>query len=326
MTPLVTVIIVSYNTRDMLARCLDSLRPETAEGDVRVVVVDNASHDGSPALVRARFPWVTLVESPTNLGFAAANNLALRALTTPYALLLNSDTEVAPGTVRALLDCMERHPSAGVVACRLLNTDGSLQRSCWRFPTPRRALAEALGLTRLLGRRSNYNEWDYASERPVDFAIGACLLLRKAAIDQTGIFDERFFMYSEEMDLTLRLARRGWETWYTPACSVVHHGGASGSANTPDQFLHARELYYEKWYGRSGLAILRISQAVGASLRLMGFGALSLLRPRPSIRAQVRRHAAMLRWVLHESVSQASESNRYTTWTRTMTITEEKVS
>ncbi len=298
MIPLVTVIVVSYNTRDLLARCLDSLLPETAMGDVGVVVIDNASRDGSLALVREQFPWVALVESPVNLGFAAANNLALRELASPYALLLNSDTEVAPGTVRALLDCIGRHSAAGVVGCRLLNTDGSLQHSCWRFPTPPRALGEALGVAQAMRRRADYSEWDYASERRIDFAIGACLLVRKEALDRVGLFDERFFMYAEETDLCRRLARAGWETWYTPACRVVHHGGASGSAATPGHFLYARELYYQKWYGTYGVIILRASQMLGATLRLLAFGVLFLLKPRPANRAQLRRHAALLRWAL----------------------------
>ncbi len=296
MTLLVTVIIVSYNTRDLLGRCLDSLGPETDAGDVRVVVVDNASRDGSPSMVRERFPRVDLIESATNLGFAAANNLVLRALATPYALLLNSDTEVTPGTVQALRDCMERRPSAGAVACRLIDQDGSLQRSCWRFPTPLRAWGEALGITQLIGRPSNYEEWGYATERRVDFAVGACLLLRQEALDRVGLFDDRFFMYSEETDLCRRLALAGWDTWYTPRSSVRHHGGASGTRSTPAQFLYARELYYHKWYGRAGLALARLSLILGAAVRVAAFGALSIARPEPEMRHRVRRNVALLRW------------------------------
>lgn len=306
--PLVTVIIVSYNTRELLAQCLESLRPETVMTSVSVTVVDNASHDGSVAMVRDRFPWVTVVESLVNSGFAAANNLVLRDLASPYALLLNSDTVVAPGTIQHMLDCMERRPDAGVVGCRLLNADDSLQRSCWRFPHPLRALGEALGVTQALRRRSNYSEWDYASERRVDFVIGACLLLRKATLDQAGIFDERFFMYGEEMDLCYRLARAGWSVWYTPERSVVHYGGASGTAGTPSQFLHAREMYFGKWYGRRGVAVLRISQATGASLRIVAFSALAALRLQRASHVQLRRNMALLRWSINSRDRDARDS------------------
>jgi N-acetylglucosaminyl-diphospho-decaprenol L-rhamnosyltransferase len=308
--PLVTIIIVSYNTCDLLAQCLESLWTEIAAVAVSVVVVDNASHDGSVAMVRERFPWVAVVESPVNSGFAAANNLSLRDLASPYALLLNSDIVVTPGTIQHMLDCMERRPDAGVVGCRLLNADGSLQRSCWRFPHPLRALGEALGAAQALRRRSNYGEWDYASERRVDFVIGACLLLRKTALDQSGVFDERFFMYGEEMDLCYRLAHAGWSAWYTPACSIVHYGGASGTAGTAGQFLRAREMYFGKWYGRRGVAALRVSQAIGASLRIVAFSALATLRPQRASRDQLRRNAALLRWVIDPCGRDARDSAR----------------
>lgn len=308
-TPKVTTIIVSYNTHDLLAHCLESLLPEVSTGVTSVVVVDNASRDGSVLLVRQCFPQVTVIESSVNLGFAAANNLALRILSTPYALLLNSDTVVSPGTVQGLLDCMERHLRAGAVGCRLLNTDGSLQRSCWRFPTPLRALGEALGVNQTLGKYANYGEWDYLSERPVDFVIGACLLLRKSALDRIGIFDERYFMYAEEQDLCRRFAPAGWETWFTPTCNVIHYGGASSSVTTPSQFLHARELYYAKWYGWPGVAISRLSQTLGATIRVVAFSLLFLWQPRQAARNQVRRNIALLQWIV-DSYHQGTQGLR----------------
>jgi len=294
----VTAIIVSYNTRGLLKRCLESLLPEIAPGDVDVVVVDNGSRDGSAELLRHDFPWVRLVESSVNLGFGGANNTVLRQLDTPYALLLNSDTEVLPGAIRALLGCMERHPRAGAVGCRLLNPDGSLQRSCWRFPTPAGQLAEAVGISRLLRRQADYADWDFATERPVDFAIGACLLLRAAALCQVDLFDERFFLYAEETDLCRRLSYHGWQTWYTPDGSVIHRGGASGSVHTGIQFLNAQSLYFQKWYGQRGLAVLRLSHLVRAVVRIAIYGAATLIRPGSRYGKRLPGQAALLRWAL----------------------------
>ncbi|MDB5058700.1 MAG: glycosyl transferase family 2 [Chloroflexi bacterium] len=300
--PVVTVVIVSFNTRELLRRCLECLESARFTVWFETVVVDNASRDGSPEMVHALFPRVRLIESSRNLGFAAANNLALRQACGQYALLLNSDTEIAPGLLDTMVAWAERHPNAGAVGCKLVNGDGSLQRSCWRFPTPVRAIAEAFGLTQLLHKYSNYREWDYGSERQVDFAIGACLLLRLDALRKVSFFDERYFLYAEEADLSRRLSEHGWQTWYTPACTVVHRGGASATATTSYQFLHAQDQFFQRWYGPAGVLALRLSQLIGPTIRLGWSRACALRQSSDSNRESWRaRQATILQWSLNKS-------------------------
>jgi len=188
-----------------------------------------------------------------------------------------------------------------------------LQRSCWRFPTPLRTWGEALGLTRVLRRRSDYGEWDYATERCVDFAIGACLLLRRSALRECGLFDEGYFMYAEEIDLCRRLDHAGWTTVFTPTCTVLHMGGGSGQGETSTLFLQARARYFFKWYGAAGVATLRAGVGCGAVLRLIGFGLADLpgRDNRGYQRTRLRRLASELCWAWRPS-SFASDARHVT--------------
>lgn len=295
----VTVIIVSFNTRLLLARCLHTTLEALPGAESRVVVVDNGSLDGSIEMVRAEFPDVTLIEIGANIGFAAANNVALRALATPYALLLNSDTEVEPGAIRELVGCAERHRDAGAVGPLLINADGSVQRSCWRFPTLQRALYDALLLPRLFPRVAafdDYHGWPHNRERQVDFVIGAALLVRKAAVDGVGLLDEDFFMYGEESDWLFRMRKAGWAAYFTPSGRVLHHGGAS-SAAIPEQIFdyvnRGRDRFYRKHYGLGGLLIFRVLFMSGLCARLL---IASASAPRSAEERQP--YIRMLRWCL----------------------------
>jgi GT2 family glycosyltransferase len=230
--PLVSVIIVNWNTRALLPLCLETLR--TAAGDIPydVWLVDNASSDGSVEMVRTHYPDVHLIANATNVGFAAANNQAMAAAQGEYFLLLNSDAVLLPGALHALLAVGQAQPEAGIVGARLLNPDGSFQASHTRFPT---LLREALILT-TLGRRL-YGPM-YPSAGPdltagpqrVDYVEGACLFVRRSAWRVLGGLDEGYWMYAEEVDWCRRMAQAGWGVWYQPAAAVLHWGGAS-SAN-----------------------------------------------------------------------------------------------
>ena len=226
---MLSIVIISWNTRDLLAACLTSLRTYPPDGDHEIVVVDNASRDDSTAMVRRDFPHVHLIENPTNVGFAAANNQALALCRGRYVLLPNSDTEVTPGALSALVRFMEQHAQAGVVAPTLVNPDGSFQASYARFPT---FVSEFLLITRLARWLSgpyapSPRPRPHEAAHPVDWAAGAALLVRRAAIDQVGGLDAGYFMYSEETDWCWRLWRHNWQVWYLPAVKVIHHGGAS---------------------------------------------------------------------------------------------------
>ena len=251
-----SIIIVNWNTSDLLARCLSSLEQE-AFGDVapqcEVFVVDNASTDGSRQRVRDEFLWVSLIENEKNLGFAQANNLALAQAQGEFVLLLNSDTRLLPGALQALLAFMAAHPPAGACGARLLNADGSLQPSCQPMLTPEREFWRLSFLDMLLPRATyRMASWPVDQPRQVEIIKGACLLLRRAALDQIGRLDEAYFMYTEEVDLCYRLAQAGWELWWVPQAQVIHYGGASSRQAAEAMYLQlyrSKVQFYRKFGG-----------------------------------------------------------------------------
>jgi teichuronic acid biosynthesis glycosyltransferase TuaH len=276
----VSVVIVSFNTRDMLRRCLRDVFAQDVP--VQVLVVDNASTDGSQNAVREEFPDVELVELPENVGFAGANNAAFDLCRGRYVLLLNSDAFLAPGSLLELVAAAERHPEAGAVGPRLLNVDGSLQRSAWPFPSARRLLLEAFAVHRILRRTrllEDLGTWEHDEERPVDFLIGACLLLRREALGAMGGFDETFWLYGEEADLQRRLTNRGWRVVFTPRAVATHVGGASSAVSA----TRLRHFYLgQKRFLR------RHGRAWAWPLAWMALIAGSLIRLRPaSLRAAI---------------------------------------
>ncbi|MEY5026083.1 MAG: hypothetical protein RLZZ244_1611 [Verrucomicrobiota bacterium] len=307
--PLLSVIIVSFNTRELTLGCLRHLFPELEHLRSRirseVWVVDNASADGSAAAIRSEFPEVHLLQNTRNLGFGAANNLALRQAAGQFFLLLNSDAFLRPGAVRALLDYLRRTPRAGAVGPRLANPDGSLQVSCFRFPSPLRAWLENLGLARLLSwhpRIADYHAWAHNSNRIVDFVSGACMLIRREAWQSTGDFDERFFLYSEEADWQRRMHDAGWLIGFTPAAQAVHFGGASGHANPQfinEHFFQSLDRYQHKHHGHNGFFSLRCAMSVGSLARLFFWTARLLLPLLASDQRQIaRRRLRMHGWLL----------------------------
>ncbi len=230
-----SVIIVTYNSIREMDACLSSLFADLGARSADVIVVDNASTDGTAARISAERPQVRLLAQKENRGFATANNLGIRCSGGDALLLLNPDTVIQPGAIDALLTAFNVHAQAGVVGPRLLNPDGSLQPSCRDFPS---LFGDLIGMSELyrsswvrraLGRRMvSLN--DHERARRVDWLSGACLLVRRAAVDAVGSMDESFFLYSEEMEWQYRMARRGWQAWFEPAARVVHQGGASTNA------------------------------------------------------------------------------------------------
>jgi GT2 family glycosyltransferase len=239
-----SISIVSWNTRLYLADCLRSIEATMDGLDVEVIVVDNASHDSSADMVRQSFPWVRLVQNQENLGFARANNQAIRMSRADLILLLNSDTEVRSSALAELVEFMRSHRKAGAAGARLLNTDGSLQPSCHPMLAPWREIWRLLLLDRI-SQRSSYpmDRWGMIEPRRVDVIKGACLMLRREALDTVGLLDERYFMFTEEIDLCHRLAVGGWELWWIPRAEVLHHGGISTRQIEPRMNV---ELYRSK--------------------------------------------------------------------------------
>ena len=263
----VTAVVVSYGTRDLLARCLTALGAQ--EGvTLETIVVDNASPDASAELVRREFPEAQLVALDENVGFARANNLAFEHARGEHLLLLNSDCFLEPGALSELVAAARRHPDAAAVGARLANADGSLQRSAWPFPRPARIAAEAFLLHRL-GLFEDLRTWAHDEEREVDFLIGACLLVRRDALDEVGGFDERFRFYGEEADLQRRLANRGWKVVLAPDARATHVGGASSrdSRERLRLFYGGQRRYLEKHGGRLAWPAARLALLVGSMAR-----------------------------------------------------------
>ena len=249
---LISVIVVSWNTRELLRACLSSLAVELQDLPSEVFLIDNDSADGSAEMAAADFPQVHLIANKTNRGFAAANNQALDVVTGDFVLLLNPDTEIHPGALKTLIDFMRAHPRAAIVAPQLLNTDGSIQRSCRQFPTFLGMLYELLGLSRCFPDKSLFRQykmldWQHDDERQVDQPEGACLLLRKEVISQVGTLDEGFFMLFEEVDWCYRIKQAGWEIWFTPAAKVTHHYGQSIKQVKVKMILSSHRGLYRFW-------------------------------------------------------------------------------
>jgi GT2 family glycosyltransferase len=243
----VSIIIVNWNTRELLAECLESVRSSVGTSErwnVQTLVVDNASQDGSAAMMRERFPWVTLIENGQNLGFARGNNQGISRAEGRYVLLLNPDTVVHSGALGALVAFMGTHPSAGAAGARLINPDGSLQASCHPMLSPGREFWRLLFLERIWPRATYpMHRWDDSTPRRVEVIKGACMMLRRTALEQVGSFDESYFMYTEEVDLCYRLTQAGWELWYAPQAQVIHYGEASSHQAAEAMYV---QLYRSK--------------------------------------------------------------------------------
>jgi GT2 family glycosyltransferase len=274
-TPRVSVIIASWNTRDLLAACLESLRSPLSAGLAEVIVVDNGSEDGSPAMVRERFPSAMLICPGRNLGFGGANNLGLRAARGRYIVLLNSDTEVPDGALESMCDFMDAHPRVGILGPKLLNPDGSVQLSCRRFPSYRTALFDRYSLlTRLFPRNPYSREYlmtdtGHSDTREVDWVSGACLMARREAIEEVGPLDEAFFMYAEDVDWCYRMHQKGWKVVYYPEARVLHHVGRS-TRSAPFRMTVERHrsmwVFYKKHYSR-GIVLVDAATLCGIALR-----------------------------------------------------------
>jgi len=290
------VVVVSYNSRDLLADCLESLR-ESTDGPRVVHVVDNASADGTVELVRERFPEVRLTASTSNLGFAAATNVGIREGSAPYVLVLNPDTRVPPRALDPLLALMAERPEVGICGCRLERPDGSVDHAAKRsFPTPVSAVGHFTGLGRRAGasgRLAAYRAPEVESG-PVDAVNGAFMLVRRRALDEVGLFDEGYWMYMEDLDLCYRFAQAGWVTWYEPSVTVLHvKAGTSGPVRSPRldyAFHYGMFRFYRAHYAREHNLVVNAAVYTGIGAKLVVSLIRSGVRRRRS--APARRDAA----------------------------------
>ncbi len=275
--PDVTVVVVSYNTARLLDQMFDRL--EAARGSLRlqVIVVDNASRDGSADILRTKYPNVELIGNAVNLGFGRANNQALPRVRGRYVLLLNTDALMSPDTLQKTVDFMDANPRCGVLGVKLVGQDGALQPSCRYFPTPWNVFLARTGLERLFPgtRLVDDMSWDHASVRECDWVPGCYYLVRREVIERVGLFDPRYFLYYEELDHCCAVRRAGWSVIYYPFTQVLHTGGESAESEGP--LTHAGRqistfqieselLYFRKHHGRTGLLFAVILALLGDTI------------------------------------------------------------
>ncbi len=275
--PDITVVVISYNTAHLLDRLFATL--DVARGSLRlqVIVVDNASGDGSADIVRTKYPYVELIENTVNVGFGRANNQALPRVLGRYVLLLNTDAFMSPDTLQKTVSFMDINPRCGVLGVKLVGQDGSLQPSCRYFPTPWNVFLASTGLsgfftcTRLVDDMS----WDHASVRECDWVPGCYYLVRREVIERVGLFDPRYFLYYEEVDHCRAVRQAGWSVIYYPFTQVVHIAGESAGTEGPltdagrqiSAFqIESELLYFRKQYGRPGLLFAVILALLGDTI------------------------------------------------------------
>ena len=303
-SPCLSVIVVSWNTRDVLRRCLASVSRHLAGADYECLVVDNASVDGSPEMVAHEFPAVQLLRQPTNAGFGAGCNAGMRTARGRYFLLLNSDTELLDDGALRLVARLEASAGVGVVGPRIVLGDGRLQASARRFPSLGRLLLASLWLHRLLpparaARLLLGPYWDHAEEREADWVVGAAMFVRREVFEETGGFDERIFLYGEEVEWCRRIRARGWSVLFSPLGSVRHLNHQStdrllGGTNRVDRCLLAEDRLLAAGSGRAaGVAAVGVRIA-GAGLRLLGFGLRGWLGRDDDYGRAVRREARLV--------------------------------
>jgi GT2 family glycosyltransferase len=255
----IAICIINYNTRDLLRECLHSVLAQNAD---EIVVVDNASADCSVEMMKAEFPFIPLISLLKNIGFGAASNRGIETCCSEQIVLLNADTQMKPGSLQAFRNYLQDHPQAAIIGPRILNPDGTLQTSCFHFPTPLHIFLYISGLYRSIPRlpilkQRTLQKMTSESARPVPWILGAALAFRRETFEGLGGFDENFFMYFEEVDLCYRLFSQGQQIHFVPEAEIIHVGGGSTTqkrAWSYIQFFASLARFYRKHYSKSLLA------------------------------------------------------------------------
>ena len=295
--PDVSIVVVSWNVRELLRDCLSSVEEQTRRAH-EVIVVDNHSRDGSAEMVRGEFPEVRLIANTDNRGFAAANNQGLAVATGRNILLLNPDTLVLDAGIDTMLDWLERHPDVGCVGCQVLESETDVQMTCFSDPGPLNLLLVETGLHRVPActgffGRPHYAGWDRRDEREVDVVSGMFMLLPRRVVDEVGPLDDDFFVYSEEADWCRRIREAGYRCVFAPVARIRHRegGGKSTALMRPKMYVELQKsklLYIRKHYGSVGRALARTTLLASMLARATFYGLASLAAPRGEARALSR--------------------------------------
>jgi hypothetical protein len=296
-----SIIIVSYNTRNLLQECLRSIFQETKGLEFEVIVVDNASTDGSREMLEQEFPQVKRIYNSENKGFAAANNQGITKADGEYVLLLNSDTKILDGAVFKTVEFMKQRPEANIVGCKLLNADGTLQPSCRSFPSVWNLFSESLFLYKLFKRTQLFGKYhmsyfDYDSIHEVDVVMGAFMMIRREVFEKVGLFDESYFMYTEETEFCYRAKKQGYKVLFTPLACVFHYGGGS-IRNEQSYFeqIHQSQLQFIRanFHGLQKHAGVFLKQ-LGIAIRVPAYFLLGLLTLNPGLLQKSRFYSSVL--------------------------------
>lgn len=272
------IIIVSINGKRVLKSCLQAVFAQTTGIDFEVIVVDNASTDGTLEMLANEFPQVKVISNTENKGFAAANNQGIRQAVGRYVLLLNPDTEILGGAIQKTVAFMDEHPRAGILGCKLIFPNGKLQASIRSFPSLWNLFVEATFLykvfpqTKLFGRYY-FSYFDYSIDIQVDWVSGAYFLIRREVIDKIGILDEQFYLYTEETDYCYRAKQAGYEVWFTPRGEVIHYWGGMSAINKRVAIWMQRSqlLFYQKHYhGFKGYSFI-IMKYLNLTIRFISY-------------------------------------------------------
>ena len=305
--PDASIIIVNWNAKDPLRNCLKSIYENSGKLDCEIIVVDNASTDGSADMVKKEWPGVTLVENSGNQGFARANNIGIRQSNSRYVCLVNPDVVVLEGCIGNSIEFMDQRPSVGMTGPRILNPDRTLQPSCRHFPSIWNSLCQTLGLNYLFPKSRFFSEpfmnyWAHDTVRKVDSIGGMFWTVRRQAINEVGLLDEDFFLYSEDIDWCKRFHTVGWDVMFYPGAEAIHFGGAS-SANAPIRFyieMQKADLqYWRKHHGKLGKVCYMTIILLNNVLRVIVRGLQYALCPsrRETIRFKLQRSVGCIRWI-----------------------------
>lgn len=303
-----SVIIVTWNTRDIVRECLESLQQQGQNPNMEVIVVDNASSDGTPQLIQEIFPWVKLVRKDTNLGFAGGNNVGIKLSTGQYLGLVNSDVVVPRDCLEKMIQYMDHHPNIGMLGPKMFLKDGSIGQSCMGLPSVWNWFCRAFALDRLFKGSKVFGgflmtHFQYDRVMDVDVLTGWFWMVRREALDRVGLLDERFFMYGEDIDWSKRFHDAGWRVVFYPEAEAIHYCGAS-SSNAPTRFYvemsRANMQYFKRHHAKLTVFGFWLMMWFHETNRVIAYGAIFLLKARRDSEAgfKMKRSIACLRWLM----------------------------
>lgn len=298
-----SIVIVSWNTRDFVRQCLSSIETGRGEFTLETFVVDNASSDGTPGMIQEEFPAVKLIRNQSNLGFARANNSAVREAAGKYVCLINSDVTVPAGCLQKLFEYMEQNTSVGMAGPAMLTPCGAVGPSCMRRPTLRIWLVQALGLSSVFsGTSLHIDKAGAVGSYDVNVLNGWFWMVRRSALERVGFLDEDFFMYGEDIDWCHRFWALGWRVVYFPDAVAVHYGGASSSRAPVSNYIEMQRAniqYWKRYHNSVSQGVYVAIIFLHQLLRVFGYGAVYFLKPaaRSEASFKVKRSSACLRWL-----------------------------